>query len=147
MSKLLLSIHPFFQILAILLAFYAAFLGLQRARSLHFGQQGIAFHRKRHGLVGGFALIMLLGGMAGGKIIAHLVWQGLVVIHFHQTMALVILPFLLLGIGTGLYLYFKPGARRVLPVIHAVNNIVLLLLLLYQAYSGIHVYLHYVWKK
>ena len=146
MSKLLLSFHPFFQGLSILLAFYAAFIGLQRVQSLHFGRQGVTFNRKRHALIGGIALFMLLGGLAGGKIIAHLVWQELVVIRLHGTIALTILPFLLIGIATGLYLYFKPGQRRVLPAVHAINNAILLILLLVQAYSGIHVYLKHVWK-
>lgn len=146
MNKLILSLHPFLQGLGILLAFYGAFLGLQRVRSLHFGQKGVVFRRKRHALIGGISLFMLLGGLAGGKIIASLIWQGLVVIERHENLALIILPFLLIGIGTGLYLYFKPGPRKVLPAIHGLNNAVLLILLLVQAYSGIHVYLRYVLK-
>jgi hypothetical protein len=129
-----------------MLVFYAAFLGVQRSRSLHFGQQGVTFRRKRHALFGAIALFMLMGGLAGGKIIAALVWQGLVVIHLHNSLALAILPFLLIGITTGLYLYFSPGRRKVLPVIHGLNNLVLLILLLVQAYSGIRVYLRYVLK-
>lgn len=147
MSKLILSFHPFFQALAILLVFYAAFLGLQRARSLHFGQQNVTFRRKRHALIGAIALFMLLGGLAGGKIIAGIVWQGLIEIHRHENLALTILPFLLIGIITGLYLYFKPGKRTVLPAVHAVNNVILLILLLVQAYSGYHVYMHYVLRR
>jgi len=145
-NKLILSFHPFFQGLSILLAFYAAFLGLQRVRSLHFRQQGVLFRRKRHALVGAIALFMLLGGLGGGKIIAHFIWQGLVVIERHETMALILLPFLLIGIATGLFLYFSPGQRKVLPAVHGINNAILLILLLVQAYSGIHVYLKHVLK-
>jgi len=145
-NKLILSFHPFFQTLGILLTFYAGFLGLQWTRSLHFSQQGVLFHRKRHALIGAMALFMLLGGMVGGKLISTLVWQGLVVIHLHYTIALAIAPFVLTGIITGLYLYFKPAARRVLPAVHAINKVILLLLLLYQAYSGYHVFMKYVWK-
>jgi hypothetical protein len=146
MSKIILSLHPVFQCLAIFLAFYGAFLGFQRTRSLHFSRQSVIFRRKRHALVGFIALVLLLGGMAGGKIIAHIVWQGMVVIHLHEGLALLILPFLLIGMVSGLYLYFSPAKRRVLPAVHAINNGILLVLLLYQAYSGIHVYLRYVLK-
>ena len=146
MSKLILTLHPFFQGLSIVLAFYAAAIGLQRTRSLHFGRQEATFYRKRHALIGGIALFMLLGGLAGGKIIAYYVWQGLVVIHLHKTMAVIILPFLLIGIGTGLYLYFKPGKRKLLPAVHGINNAILLILLLIQAYAGIIVYLKHVLK-
>jgi hypothetical protein len=146
MSKVILSLHPFFQVLAIIIAFYGAFLGFQRTRNLHFGQQDVVFRRKRHALVGFIALSILLGGMAGGKIIAHIIWQEMVVINLHKGVALAILPFLLFGMVTGLYLYFSPAKRKVLPAFHAVNNAILLILLLYQAYSGMHVYLKYVLK-
>lgn len=146
MSKLILSLHPFFQSLAIIFAFYGAILGLQRSRSLHFGQQGVVFKRKRHAWVGFIALVILLGGAAGGKIIAHIVWQGMVVIHLHDKLALAILPFLLFGMITGIYLYYSTAKRKVLPALHGINNGILLILLLYQAYSGIHVYLKYVLK-
>jgi len=146
MSKLILSFHPFFQSLGILLAFYGAFLGFQRTRSLHFGQQGVVFKRKHHAWSGFIALIILLGGLIGGKIISHIVWQDLVVIQLHTNLALTILPFLLFGIITGIYLYYSPAKRKVLPALHAINNTILLILLLYQAYSGIHVYMKYVLK-
>jgi hypothetical protein len=146
MQKIILSFHPIFQALAILLAFYGAYLGLQRTRSLHFGKQGVGFQRQRHGATGAIALFMLLGGMVGGKIIASVIWQGHVDIHLHGDMVPIILPFLLIGIGTGLYLYFVPAQRKVLPAVHGINNFILLILLLVQAYSGMHVYLEKVWK-
>jgi len=146
MNTLLLSIHPFFQSIGILLAFYGAILGLQRARILHFGQQGVVFRRRQHAMVGAAALFMLLGGLAGGKIITALLWQETAPLHGHQRLAMVLLPLLLVGIGTGLYLYFLPEKRKVLPIVHALNNGVLFILLLVQAYSGIQVYLHHVIK-
>ena len=146
MQKLLLSIHPFLQGLGILLAFYGAILGLNRVRSLHFNQRAVIFHRKRHALIGAISLFMLLGGMGGGFYIAKLAWEGMVVINWHKNLALLILPFLGIGIGTGLFLYFKLGKRKILPAIHGINNLILLILLLAQAYSGFHVYLKHVLK-
>ena len=145
-DKIILSFHPILQCICILLAFYGSILGLQRARSLHFGRQGVVFRRKRHALVGAIALFMLLGGLGGGFLIAGFVWQGTVVIRLHRNIALTILPFLLVAIATGLYLYFSPARRRILPAIHGLNNAVLLILLLLQAYSGIQVYLQHVLK-
>ena len=146
LSKLILSIHPFFQGIGIILAFYGAFLGIQRVRILHFDRKNGVFQRKRHALIGAIALFLLLGGFGGGFYIAGLVWQGMVVINLHRNIALTILPFLLVAIATGLYLYFSPARRRILPAIHGLNNAVLLILLLLQAYSGIQVYLQHVLK-
>ena len=48
---LILSIHPVAQFGAILLAFYAAYLGFQRTKSLHYNKT-TQFLRKRHAIVG-----------------------------------------------------------------------------------------------
>ena len=51
MTLPLLSIHPVVQFSAILLVFYAAYLGLPRAFILHFGQPA-RFNRQRHVILG-----------------------------------------------------------------------------------------------
>jgi hypothetical protein len=137
--KLVLSLHPVIQLTAILLAYYAGFLGAQRARSLHLGQR-VPFQRQRHVLVGAAALVTLLGGFFGGLIIMALFMPAGVEAELHETVALIIFPLLLIGMATGYYLYRHPERRTVFSAIHGLNNLVILLLVLIQVYSGWHLY-------
>ena len=66
---LILSLHPTGQLIAILFACYAAYLGFQRTKSLHFGKTG-RFLRQRHVVIGAAALVSMLGGIVAGDIIA-----------------------------------------------------------------------------
>lgn len=141
--KFILSLHPFVQLIGILLAYYAGYLGIQRARSLHFGQSAV-FRRQRHVTAGAVALLVLLGGFCGGLIIASLFLHEHEGPGLHKIIALIILPLLVIGISTGYYLYKYPRQRRILPAIHGVNNLTLLILLLFQMYSGWHMYQHNV---
>jgi hypothetical protein len=139
---LILSIHPVAQFGAILLAFYAAYLGFQRTRSLHYHKPA-KFLRKRHALVGSVALLSMLGGIAAGLFMVNRYLlnpdMGL-----HEVFAMILLPLGLFGIFSGLFLYFNPRQRRFLPVIHGINNLVILFLALAQIITGIMAYLHYV---
>lgn len=137
----LLSIHPVLQLSAILLAYYAGYLGLQRLRSLHFGQP-VRFQRERHVLAGSISLLALLGGLAGGMI---MVARFLHVEHghgheLHKEVAFLLLPFLAIGIFTGFMLYLSPGKRTILPAVHGINNLIILALVLVQIYTGLHLF-------
>jgi len=138
----ILSIHPIAQFAAILIAFYAAYLGLQRARSLHFGKS-VRFLRERHVITGGIGLISMLGGIAAGSIMVnrYLLSPDL---GLHEPVAMIILPLGLFGLFSGFFLYLNPRQRRILPAIHAINNLVILALALLQIVTGIAVYLRYV---
>jgi len=138
---LILSIHPVLQLSAILLAYYAGYLGLQRLRSLHFGQL-VPFQRERHVLAGAISLLTLLGGFAGGLI---MVARFLYVEHghghaLHKEVAFILLPFLAIGIFTGFILYLSPGKRKILPAVHGINNLIILVLVLVQIYTGLHLF-------
>jgi len=138
----ILSIHPIAQFAAILIAFYAAYLGLQRARSLHFGKS-VRFLRERHVITGGIGLISMLGGIAAGSIMVnrYLLSPDL---GLHEPVAMIILPLGLFGLFSGFFLYLNPRQRRILPAIHAINNLVILALAVLQIVTGIAVYLRYV---
>jgi len=137
---LVLSMHPVFQCIAILLAYYAGFLGIQRIRSLHLGQP-VQFERERHVLVGAAALLALLGGFAGGLIIAARLLAGQPGLDLHEKVAFVLLPFLVFGIFSGFFLYLNPGKRTLLPAVHGINNLIVLVLVLVQIYTGLQIYL------
>jgi uncharacterized membrane protein YozB (DUF420 family) len=137
---ILLGIHPLLQTLAISLALYAARLGWQRAVSLHYGRVD-KFERDRHVLVGSLALLMMLGGVAGGMIMVARNLRRPVLSGLHDQVALVTIPFLLFGLFTGFYLYLNPARRKFLPAIHGGNNLLILFFALMQIYSGIKYYL------
>jgi hypothetical protein len=138
----MLSLHPIGQLIAILFACYALFLGFQRTRSLHFGR-GARFLRQRHVIIGAIALISILGGFVAGEIMAdtYLLEPDL---PLHMVFAVVILVLGLIGISSGFFLYFKPKPRRILPAIHGVNNLLLLTVSFVQIVTGAMAYLHYV---
>ena len=127
---LILSLHPVGQIIAILFACYAAYLGLQRTKSLHFGKT-TGFYRERHVITGSIALFSMLGGIAAGSIMVNRYLlspdMGL-----HVAVAMIILVLGLFGIISGFVLYLKPKQRRILPAVHGINNLVILLLALVQ---------------
>ena len=139
---LILSIHPVAQLGAILIGFYAAYLGFQRSRSLHFGK-ATRFLRQRHAMSGTIALASMLGGTAAGFIMVNRYLlspeMGL-----HVAVAMTILPLGVFGIFSGFFLYFKPKKRKSLPVLHGITNLVILALALAQIVTGIRAYLHYV---
>lgn len=139
---LILSLHPVGQIIAILFACYAAYLGLQRTKSLHFGKT-TGFYRERHVITGAIALFSMLGGIAAGSIMVNRYLlspdMGL-----HVAVAMIILVLGLFGIISGFVLYLKPKQRRILPAVHGINNLVILLLALVQVITGIMAYMRYV---
>ena len=139
---LILSIHPVVQFAAILLVFYAAYLGFQRTKSLHYNKT-TQFLQKRHAIVGSIGLVSMLGGIAAGLFMVNRYLlspdMGL-----HVAVAMILLPLGLFGIFSGLLLYLNPKQRRFLPAIHGINNLVVLFLALAQIITGIMAYLRYV---
>jgi uncharacterized membrane protein len=58
----------------------------------------------------------------------------------HGKVGLVLMPFILFGLVSGLYMNRKKKQRRVLALIHGLNNLVVLILALTQVVSGSWVY-------
>ncbi len=58
---------------------------------------------------------------------------------------LLIHPFILIGIVSGWIMHRRKQRRKVLPLIHGVNNLVLVLLALFQVYNGWQVLNAFVW--
>ena len=138
----ILSIHPVAQLVAILFALYAAYLGFQRTQSLHFGKTA-RFLRERHVIAGSIALISMLGGIAAGFIMVnrYLLNPDMAL---HVAVAMIMLPLGVFGIFSGFFLYLNPGKRKILPALHGINNLVFLVLALSQIVTGIMAYLRYV---
>ena len=141
---LLLSIHPIGQLFAILLAFYALYLGYQRTKSLHYAKAA-RFKREHHVVAGTVALISMLGGIAAGFIMVSRYLDN-PEMGLHVAVAMLLLPLGIFGIVSGFFLYLNPGKRTILPAIHGINNLLVLILALLQVFSGTAAYLRYVLK-
>lgn len=140
---ILLIVHPIVQLAAIALAFYAAYLGLQRARSLHFGAT-TKFKRNLHAGLGATSLIAMLAGMAGGLIIFSRFHGSPPLESYHGLGGVALLPFLIFGIASGLYLYAYPLKNKILSALHGINNLIILLMTLFQIVTGIQLYFHLI---
>ena len=138
-----LLFHPVIQVLATLLAGYVLWLGLQRFRSLHWRQK-VAFKWKAHVNLGIVTLGLWLAGLVGGLVMARVWWHGFLITGTHGKVALAMLPLLLFGLFSGLYMDRRKKKRRALPLLHGSNNLLLLILASYQAYTGWWVYSVYV---
>ena len=125
------------------LGLYVFFLGVQRFRSLHLKQKA-KFNWKRHVLLGKIVKITWLVGMLGGASMAYMTWHGFLVTGTHGKIALVMLPLILFGLFSGLYMNRKKQKRTWLPFIHGLVNLIVLMMALYQISTGWWVYNVYV---
>jgi len=139
----LLVIHPVIQLSALLLALYVLYLGVQRFRFLHLKQKAL-FRRKRHVVLGEIALATLLSGMLGGMAMVYIFWNGFLITGTHGKVALVMAPFIIFGIVSGVYMNVKKKERRIFNLIHGLNNLILMILAVIQVVSGWWVYRMFV---
>ena len=136
-------IHPIFQSVGILIALYVMKLGISRFRMVHLKQK-TRFNWKQHVHFGIIATTIWLLGIFGGLYIVKTSWYGLLITGYHAKSGLLMIPFILFAVGSGLYMDRKKKKRKVLPLIHAICNTVMLLLALSQIYTGVGVYRTYV---
>jgi hypothetical protein len=136
-------IHPIFQSAGILIAIYVTKLGISRFRMVHLNQNA-HFNWKQHVHFGIIAAVIWLIGIFGGLYIVQTSWGGWGITGFHAQIGLLTIPFILFAIGSGLYMDRKKRKRKVLPMVHAICNSVMLLLAFFEVYTGIIVYREYV---
>ena len=135
----MLSVHPVIQGSAILLALYVFFLGIQRFRYLHL-HHGVGFKWKRHVFLGEIALGAWLVGTVGGMAMVYFYWDGFLMTGTHGKVALLMVPFIIFGLASGLFMIHNKKKRKILPLVHGLSNFVLLILVLSQVVSGWRVY-------
>ncbi len=136
-------IHPIFQSVGILMAVYVWGLGFSRFRSLHLKQK-IRFNRKQHVRFGIIGTGIWLIGICGGLFMVKSSWYGMLITGIHSKIGVLMIPFILFALGSGLYMDRKKKKRKALPLVHGISNTVMLLLALSQIYTGIRVYQEYV---
>lgn len=139
----MLAVHPMVQLSAVLMTLYVFHLGVQRFRFLHLHKR-TAFKWKRHVVLGEIALMTFLLGMVGGVTMVYLHWHGFLITGSHANVALVMAPMVVFGITSGLYMNVKKKPRKILPLLHGLNNLVVLILAVAQVYSGWAVYRTFV---
>ena len=135
----MLLIHPVIQFLTTLLALYVFFTGIQRFRFLHLNQKA-AFSWRRHVAVGISVIVLWVAGFIGGLMIVKQYWYTYFITGIHSKTALLMLPLMAFGLGTGLYMNRIRKKRKLLPLLHGINNLILLLLTFSQVISGWQVY-------
>ncbi|MEW5736875.1 MAG: hypothetical protein AB1921_18670 [Thermodesulfobacteriota bacterium] len=134
----MIYLHPLFQVVMFGLGAYAFLMGTVRFRSLHLKQR-TAFARKRHALFGLVALAGFYAGMIGGSILCDLLALDPYMGEGHEAGALVMAVLAGIGLASGLLLYWKPKARKALPLVHGISNTLALLMVAYQTFSGVQI--------
>ncbi len=128
-------IHPIIQLFAIALALYVFYLGFQQFRAAHLKQEA-TFPWKRHVALGIASLTDLVIGLILGLTVVRISWYGFLVTGTHGKVGLTIVPFLLFGMISGIYMNRVKRKRKVLPLLHGINNSMLIFLALSQIVTG-----------
>ncbi len=127
--------HPVLQVIATMFGVYAGYLGMERFLSQHLGKR-TQFLWLRHVMVGRVAVILWMLGLIGGLTVARLKWQVNFVTGAHYKTAFAMVPFLVVGALTGIYMDKRKAKRTLLPLLHGACNLVALAMALYQVRTG-----------
>ena len=133
---LTLMIHPLVQTGAIALAVYVFYLGFQRFRMRHLHQKAV-FNWKMHVDLGQAAFSLLLLGFLVAPVVTYFRWGGPVFSTDHGQIGIFMLLLILSGFASGRHMDRNRKKRRLLPLLHGVNNLILLLLCILQIFSGL----------
>lgn len=129
-------IHPAIQTIALLLALWAFRLGYNRFCFQHLNIK-CRFDWKLHVKLGKVVHGLWLFGMGVGVYMAWNAWGSVNLTGGHYLVGVSMIPIILVGLGTGLALEKPSGKRAKLALIHGTANTALLLMALYQAWSGV----------
>ena len=133
---MLLWIHPIVQSLTALLALYVLWMGLSRFASRHLGKSTV-FQWKRHVMLGKVVVVVWALGALGGLIMTYMSYGKVFTESLHFRVGMIMLAVLLVTWVTGSRLDRRRDRSNVLPVVHLVNNILLLILAAVQGVTGL----------
>lgn len=133
---MILWLHPILQFLATLASLYVLYLGVLRFRAAHLRRQGIVFPWKRHVALGAAVMTTWALGFAFGLGVVWWKW-GEVFVGRHSQTGLLMLPLIAFGLGSGLVMDRVKAPRRALPLAHGIANTGLVLLALWQLFTGV----------
>lgn len=131
-------VHPLWQFAATILAVYVFYLGWPRLVAAFSGKKA-TFQWKRHVSLGRTALAALLLGLLGGAVVTAHFWGGTGFTQHHYWIGMGMAPLMLFGLVSGWLLDKHKGRYKRLPLLHGMNNAVVLLLALVQVWTGLNV--------
>lgn len=134
-EQFMLYLHPAVQLASTMLAIYVIYTGIHRFRSLHLHTRTI-FNWKRHVWLGMLVLLLWSIGLIAGFVVTRNVWYTNYITGAHAKVAVLMCPLIAFGFATGFYLNRFKKKRKLLPLLHGLNNTCLFLLAMYQVYSG-----------
>ena len=131
----MLWIHPFWQIVTILLGWYVFYLGWARFVSINLSRHK-AFLWKRHVALGKAAFYMWIYGGLVGFAAAWVKWRTFGVTGIHLWVGIIILLLSFFGYWSGLHMDNYKKHRKILPPIHGANNLLILFFSLFSIFTG-----------
>lgn len=129
-------IHPVLQLIATAIGCYVFYLGFRRFIIKHFNKIGV-FNWKKHVYWGKVAIILWVIGLGVGLLFAWVGWNTILITDWHYIGAFAIIPVAAGGFISGHILDKYKKRRKLLPLFHGLNNLILMLLVLFQLYTGI----------
>jgi heme/copper-type cytochrome/quinol oxidase subunit 4 len=140
----MLLIHPLMQLTATVLALAVLQQGIQRFRFQHLKRKA-TFKWKRHVYLGTSVAAIWTAGLLGGLMVVRNYWYTVFITGVHGKVGVTMLPFVLIGVVSGWFMHLRKRRRSMLPLVHALNNLVLVFLALFQLLSGWQVLNTFVW--
>lgn len=140
----MLLLHPFMQLAATVLVLVVLRQGIQRFRFQHLKRKA-AFQWKRHVYLGTGVMAIWSAGFVGGLLVVRDYWYAVFITGVHAKVGVAMLPFMLVGVVSGWIMHARKRPRKLLPLVHGANNLVLVLLAMFQLYSGWQVLRTFVW--
>ena len=134
----MLWIHPLWQIIAIFIGFYVFYLGWARFAATSLGQKH-PFQWKRHVNLGKLSLYMWGYGAVVGLAAAWVKWRAFRVTASHFWIGMIILLLVLFGYWSGQRMDTVKKKRKIIPLLHGANNLLILILSLISMATGISI--------
>jgi hypothetical protein len=136
-------LHPVLQSTALILGLYTLYLGWRRFAFAHLGHK-VMFPWKRHVILGSVVLAVWGPGLLLGLGMAWEAWNMVFLTGLHYQVAMAMTPLMVFGYLSGLVMHRHKAKRRVLPLAHAVNNLLLVLMALSQLATGVLIVREYL---
>lgn len=135
---MLMWIHPFIQLVAMILGIYVLYMGIQRFKFQHLKIKA-PFNWKLHVKLGKVVHAIWLFGCGLGLFMAHYEWGVTNITGGHYMVGVLMVPVIAVALVTGLMLQKPKGKRIGLASVHGVANVLLFFMALYQTVSGLDV--------
>ena len=135
MDQLFIWLHIFMQVSALVLGIIAMRQGVQRVSQSHFKKK-ILFPWKQHVRWGRYAMLLWLAG-ALGFYVTHSMFGATHMTGSHANVAWGVMALCVGGLISGEMMDRKKKRRFWIPVIHGVLNVLLIILVFFELWTGL----------